>query len=356
VSAGGSSLRERLPIPVVRALRPMVPALDPLVRLRESRRYRSGLLGGGYPETPEELAKSDLAKASWYYSMELLPGFVIEGQYPDLPLLPRMMLRRCRVAGASCLDMGSMEGLIPTLLAKRGARSVLAVDHSNHAVGKLDAVRHYHGVDFEYRSVGFMYRLHRQLASRGFDVINCSGLLYHVFSPLSVLASVRPLVKRGGIMIVSTNVTLDPEPVMRFNVAGELQEEPNTYWYPSATLLDYMLRYLRLQPIDCLFLPHSSLGPEIQFQKPTGYLSIACRAVTEIDGDPWMLNSGANSWEYVGLSDWKLAASQDESDVGYDAPGGGGPIDVAETIERTEPVRYPAAEDDSHLLRLAATS
>jgi 2-polyprenyl-3-methyl-5-hydroxy-6-metoxy-1,4-benzoquinol methylase len=325
-------------------------------RLRAARRYRTGPLRRGYPQTAGELSNSALAREWWYYSVELLPGVVMEGQYPRLPLLPRMMLRRCHVEGASCLDLGSMEGLIPTLLAKRGARSVLAVDHSNQSLGKLDAVQHYHGVEFEYRSVGLMYRLHRQLAPRGFDVVNCSGLLYHVFSPLTVLASVRPLVKRGGIMIVSTNVSLERAPVMRFNVRGELQREADTFWYPTAGLLDYLLRYLRLEPIDCLYLPHAVLGTEMRSGTPTGYLSVACRAVDAIDGDPWMLESAAKSWEYLGLSDWKLAASQEESDIGYDAPGGGGPIDVAEAIERIEPVAWPAAEDDSHLLRLAATS
>jgi 2-polyprenyl-3-methyl-5-hydroxy-6-metoxy-1,4-benzoquinol methylase len=349
------TVRENLPRPVRRALRPLAPALAPVSRLQATRSYRSGLLRRRYPETADELSRSPLARAWWYYSMELLPGVITAGQYPSLPLLPRMLLRRCDVEGASCLDLGSMEGLIPALLAKRGARDVLAVDHANECLGKLDAVRHYHGVDFEYRSVGLMYRLHEQLAPRGFDVVNCSGLLYHVFSPLSVLVSARALVKPGGLMIVSTNVILDPEPVMRFNVAGQMQAESNTYWYLSATLLDYMLRYLRLEPVDCLFLPHSSLAPEMAFDRPSGYLAVACRAVDTADADPWMLESAAKSMEYLGLSDWELATSHERSNVRYDAPGGGR-IDLAETIERTEPVQYPAADDDSHLLRLDATS
>src|SRR5438046_8063622 len=181
-----TTLSERLPRPLRRGMRPLVRALEPVARLREARRYRTGLLRGGYPRTAAELSESELARSSWYYSIELLPGVVMPGRYPEVPLLPRLLLRRCRMEGASCLDLGTMEGLIPTLLAKRGARAVLAVDHSNHALGKIDAVKHYHGVDFESRSVGLMYHLHEQLAPRGFDLVNCSGLLYHVLSPLSV--------------------------------------------------------------------------------------------------------------------------------------------------------------------------
>jgi 2-polyprenyl-3-methyl-5-hydroxy-6-metoxy-1,4-benzoquinol methylase len=345
----------RLPRRVRRALRPAVRALDPVARLRETRRYRTGLLRGGYPTTADELATSPLVQDSWYYAIELLPGVVTPGRYPDVPLLPRLILRRCRLEGSSCLDIGTMEGLIPTLCAKRGAREVLAVDHSNHALGKIDAVKHYHGVDFEYRSVGLMYHLHEQLAPRGFDLVNCSGLLYHVLSPLSVLASVRPLVRRGGIMIVSTNVTLEREPVMRFNVAGQMQREANTFWYPTAGLLDYLLRYMRLQPIDCMFLPHAQLGHDYAFDIPSGYASVACRAVDRIEGDPWMM-SAMSSWDYLGLSDWGLAESQDESGIVYDAPDGSGPIDIPEHIERTAPVTHPAAEDDSHYLGLSARS
>ena len=208
-------------------------ALEPLRRERAIRRYTLGGLRRRYPDDPEELRESELLRAWWYYGVELLPGVATRGQFPiDMPMLPRAMLRRCQVSGVSCLDLGTMEAIVPTLLKKRGAESVLAVDATNHCVGKLAAVRHYHGVDFEFRKVGLMYDLHEQLAGRSFDLVNCSGLLYHVFSPLTVLASVRALVKSGGLVIVSTNVTLDPEPVMDFNARGRMHAEGNTFWFP----------------------------------------------------------------------------------------------------------------------------
>ncbi len=344
------TLRSRLPGPVA-------TALEPLARQRAIHRYRTGLLRRGYPSSADELRASGLARDPWYYSVELLPGVVTAGQYPDeMPMLPRLMLRRCDVEGRSCLDLGTMEGLIPVLMAKRGAKDVLGVDFTHHVVGKLMAVQHYHGVTFGHRSVGLMYDLHKQLRPGGFDVVNCSGLLYHVFSPMSVLASVRSLVKRGGIMIVSTNVTLDPEPTMEFNVAGGLHEHDNTFWYLSARLLDYLLRYLRLEPIDCLFLPHELMEPEFDTGKSSGYLSVACRAVDQADADPWMEQSARNSWEYVGLSDWELADGQEVSDIPYATLNGGEPIDVHEAIDLNGPVEWPAAEQDSHVLRLDAVS
>jgi SAM-dependent methyltransferase len=267
-----------------------------------------------------------------------------------------MALRRCAVEGAACLDVGTMEGLVPALLAKRSAREVVSVDFSNHSLGKLDAVRHYHGVSFEYRSVGLIYDLGKRLRGRGFDVINLSGLLYHVFSPLMALAAVRPLLKRNGLLVVSTNVTLDRDYVADFNALGRLQGDLNTFWYPSARLFDYLLRYMRLEPIDCWFLPHTEVGGVTSIEKPTGYASVVCRAIDRVDGDAWMRASAREAWEYRGLCDWRRAGRQPLSDVKYRGTAGDGGIDVAEMIATTEPVRVPVAEDDSHLLRLDARS
>ena len=88
----------------------------------------------------------------------------------------------------------------------------------------MAAVQHYYGLSFEYQDVGLMYDLSKKI-KRSFDLINCSGLLYHVFSPLMVLTGLRSLVKRNGLIIVSTNVVHSPDYVMEFNNEGRWQEE-----------------------------------------------------------------------------------------------------------------------------------
>lgn len=338
-------------------------ALEPLRRERAIRRYTLGGLRRRYPDDPEELRESELLRAWWYYGVELLPGVATRGQFPtDMPMLPRAMLRRCEVSGMSCLDLGTMEAIVPTLLKKRGAESVLAVDATNHCVGKIAAVRHYHGVDFEFRKVGLMYDLHEQLAGRGFDLVNCSGLLYHVFSPLTVLASVRALVKPGGLMIVSTNVTLDPEPVMDFNARGRMHAEGNTFWFPSVALLDYMLRYMRLVPVDCEFMPlgawagedYAPLGRNVSFEKPSGYLSVVCRAVDSVETDDWMRESVRASWEYRGLTDWRLADAQPPSTIRYDGADESEEFDLERAVRERPPMLPPAETRDTHVLTLDA--
>jgi 2-polyprenyl-3-methyl-5-hydroxy-6-metoxy-1,4-benzoquinol methylase len=348
-----------------RLARPLGAALEPLRRERAIRRYAGRGLRRRYPSSPDDLRGSELLKAWWYYSIELLPGVVTHGQHPPaMPMLARLMLRRCRVASHTCLDVGTMEGLVPTLLKKRGARDVLAVDYSSHCLGKLAAVQHYHDVDFDYESVGLMYGLGERLSSRSFDLVHVSGLLYHVYSPLTLLAAVRQLVNRNGLLVVSTYVTLDPAPVMDFN-AGRMWAEGNTFWFPSVTLLDYLLRYLRLRPVDCLFMPDSELRrPEMaerghnndaDLGKEYGYLSVVCRAIDRVEGDAWMVESARSSWEYNDLTDWDVVDSRPVSSIDLDPPTNPNGLNLHDVVQQQPPVRWPAARDDSHVLALSAT-
>jgi SAM-dependent methyltransferase len=329
-----------------------------------------------FPDTREALLESRLLNQWWYYGFELLPGIVTQGQFPpSMPLLPRLMLRNCRLRGMECLDVGTMEGLMPVLMARAGAKRVLAVDGVDHCVEKQAAVQHYYGVSFDYRTVGAMYSLSEKLGGDGFDLINCSGLLYHVLSPLMVLTGLRGALKRNGLMIVSTNVVVDREAFADFNARGRLQEEPNTFWYLSTGLLDYALRYLKLAPLSCLYLPHDEMRTEWRMRtgKASGYLSVLCRATDAplpSVGDEWMSDSVQRSWEYEWLPDWERAQAQPLSristerlpdrprdDLGFGrwqqltrrAPRA---IDITAAVEG-KAVVSAAAPADSHTLRLA---
>jgi 2-polyprenyl-3-methyl-5-hydroxy-6-metoxy-1,4-benzoquinol methylase len=313
-----------------------------------SLRYRTGLQS----KAPQPADPFDL---HWYYTAELEPGRVAQGIFPDtLPLLPRILLRGCQVEGAECLDIGSMEGLIPIIASKRGASRVLALDASDHCQDKMNLLKSKHQVTFDYKSVGLMYDLQGKLPGQSFDFINCSGLLYHVYSPLMVLAGIRALLKRNGLMVVSTNVINSDGFFMEFNNGGRLQEEPNTFWYISIELLDYMLRLFRLTPVDCLYISHDEIKADFRFvtDKPSGYLSVVCRASDEqvAGNDEWMKRAAQLSWEYIGLTDWDRAITNPVSDIGYSA---------SERLDLMEAVRdrgsYGSAKglQDTHALMLS---
>lgn len=262
-----------------------------------------------------------------------------------------------------CLDLGTMEGLIPTLMARRGAKRVLATDAIDHCTEKLGAVQHYHGVKFEYQSVGLMYELDKKLKG-SFDLINCSGLLYHVISPFMVLAGIRSLVKRNGLIIISTNVLHSNDYRMEFNDAGRLQDETNTFWYLSIPLLDYLLRYLRLAPLDCLYLPHENITSHVRYltDKQSGFMSVVCRAADHpiaTAEDEWMERSAQESWEYQGLIDWKRAEGNQISQIQFNGNrdlkhfrSDTASMDLWQAVNEMTPAKSAERSMDAHVLKL----
>lgn len=130
-------------------------------------------------------------------------------------------------------------------------------------------------------------------------------------------------------MIVSTNVVFDDSYSMYFNNAGRLQTEANTFWYISVNLLDYILRYLRLAPIDCLYVHHHEMTPpklgdgssvKMITDLPSGYISVVCRGTTDAlptPDDSWMRNSTMHSWEYKELPHWNFYNRQKTSHIKY---------------------------------------
>ena len=312
----------------------------------------------------EDLIAS-VANDWWYYNVELKPGLITKGTHlPRVPMMPRMLLRNANLQGMDCLDIGSMEGLIPALMVRQGAKRVVASDALPHCEKKMNVVKDIYGVDFDFRQIGLLYDLSAKLkAEGGFDLVNLSGVLYHVFSPMHVLAGVRPLLKKNGLMIVSTNVMRREGHTLEFNHRGALQGETNTFWYHSVPMLEALIRYFRMVPIDCLYCPHSEVNPaNFAPGVDSGYMSVMCRAVDDADiqdGDIWAARSRAASWEFLSLCNGEMMNSQPRSAISYlgdqDRPNGAAlGIDLFKTI--ANPKHVVGGVDDSrnaHTLRLS---
>jgi 2-polyprenyl-3-methyl-5-hydroxy-6-metoxy-1,4-benzoquinol methylase len=304
----------------------------------------------------------------WYYNVELAPGLVTRGTHlPRVPMMPRMLLRQAGLRGMKCLDIGSMEGLIPTLMARQGAARVLATDALPHCEKKMNVVKQIYDVDFDFRQIGLLYDLAVKLKDEGgFDLINLSGVLYHVFSPMHVLAGIRPLLKKNGLMIVSTNVMNQGGHSMEFNTRGRLQTETNTFWYHSVPMLETLIRYFRMVPIDCLYSPHSEVNPANYAPGVnSGYMSVMCRAVDEPeidDKDVWAAQSRAASWEFLSLCNGAMMNAQPRSDIAYRGvhqPAGQAPqgIDLLQALQDPRHTVHSVDESfNAHTLMLADRS
>ena len=152
-----------------------------------------------FPNTQRELEQSELFGENWYYSVELLPGVYTPGANHRNIGLTRSLLARTDVANRSCLDIGTMEAAIPVLLSRRKATPVVAVDLFN-CNDRIAAVQHYTGTRFEYFP-GLTHELTAPfLEERGyanFDIVVLSGVLYHCYGPMHVLAMARSLLRTG---------------------------------------------------------------------------------------------------------------------------------------------------------------
>ena len=308
---------------------------------------------------------ASIANEWWYYNVELKPGLITKGTHlPRVPMMPRMLLRNANLQGMECLDIGSMEGLIPALMVRQGAKRVLASDALPHCEKKMNLVKEIYSVEFDFRQVGLLYDLSVKLKEEGaFDLINLSGVLYHVFSPMHVLAGIRPLLKKNGLMIVSTNVMNRDGHTLEFNHRGGLQREANTFWYHSVPMLEALIRYFKMVPIDCLYCPHSEVNPaNFAPGVNSGYMSVMCRAVDDadiVDGDAWAAASRLASWEFMSLCNRAMLDAQPRSNISYlgDQDRLAGPhqgIDLFKTI--ADPKHVVGGVDDSrnaHTLRLS---
>ncbi len=326
--------------------------------------FSARAMGRRLPATPASMRESELYNQWWYYSFELAPGVMTSSSFPaDFPLLPRMLLRNAEVAGCDCLDIGSVEGLMPILMCRQGAREVVATNPHLYNYEKMQAVRKLFGVNFKFRQVGSLYDISRKLGNKGFDLINLSGVLYHVYSPMHVLAGLRPMLKKNGLMIVSTNVVRRNDFSMEFNDRGKLQREATTYWYPSIPLYDYLLRYFELLPIDCLYHPYAgddSTRFTAEFE--SGYLSVVCRATDEpsFDSeDAWAPESIADSYETILLWDRAKQTAQPASTIGYkhapdpDLMRDRRSLDLWKAVNALPPIGVADRPQDTHALLLS---
>jgi SAM-dependent methyltransferase len=293
-------------------------------------------------------------RRGWYYMLELAPGLFTPGEERPNVALTRHLLRKIDIEpGVRCLDVGTQECLVPILLERRGA-DVVAYDRI-YSQERLELVRAALGTEFELigepirfqheqsrfeRGTGLpgiapgigmpLVALPDALSDRGhppFDVVVFSGVLYHVYDPLAALAVIRGLARNGGIVVVETAALFDGRRALNLNAAARFA--PWAVWLPSLGCLDYLLRLVRLEPID---------GIHIRAGRRRGRVALACRAVDSPPADPgdeW-IGGALHDYELAEYLDWERVSSMDPA-IGYRAKGGR--IDLVRTVRNTPPHR-----------------
>lgn len=304
---------------------------------------------------PDAIRKARAFDSPWYYSIELAPSVWTRGREHRNVALTRDLLRRVDVedggadaSGARCLDVGMQEGLVSVLLERRGASEIVGYDRELRR-GRLKLVQRALDVTFDLVGEMKLQDLPAALVDERrdpFDVVIFSGVLYHMFDPLGGLATVRGLVRDGGICLIETAVAIDDLDAMHFNSRGRFS--PRALWFFTPRILDYLMRFLRLVPLDVVYFGGARRpGSD---QPPQGRLAVACRAVPDPvaeAGDEWMAKG--KDADFAEFLDWKRVASNAPA-VGYDESREGlvrrdnGSVDLQATVEATSPYEVRSEE------------
>jgi len=139
------------------------------------------------------------------------------------------------MGGGSFLDVGCWEGDNCVAALRHGAGVVVGVD-----LCASPGLRRNLGQErFEFAQMDVFAESFLQLGA--FDLVLCSGVLYHVQNPLSLLNRLR-VVTAGELVIETEIVTAsDDLPVLVMAAADDPSGDPSLWWRPNETGLREML-------------------------------------------------------------------------------------------------------------------
>lgn len=257
------------------------------------------------------ISENDVSKYKWYYSIEYSPGKFTKGLTFGNLVLTRKILENTEIKNMNCIDIGTMEAIVPVLLKRRGAKHVTAFDRFSYdnLPEKIRIVKQVYNQDFDFineKQIAEIPGMYRETGKFPFDVTVFSGVLYHMFDPFGGLARVRGFTRNGGILILETAAIIDNSMVVHFNAEGRLHSSPTDYFMFSLGCLDYALRFLRLKALDCIYLKARKMdGLDVC------RVCIPCRAVDDplpIGDDQWMkypVIMGRDRHQFDDFLDWE---------------------------------------------------
>jgi 2-polyprenyl-3-methyl-5-hydroxy-6-metoxy-1,4-benzoquinol methylase len=189
-----------------------------------------------------------------------IPLSQTEGTRPGEPLIaesPRTIaihesLRRFAgpdLAGKTALDLGCLEGGLSFELRRAGL-DVLGVEGRAENYQKCLMIRAY------YAALGRMEFVHSDVRTfhprQPFDIVVCSGLLYHLDEPASYIHELGRLTQPGGMLYLDTHVAPEDADLPACEFAGFVSELKTT------TVGGGRIRYREYS--EDVALPESSIG------------------------------------------------------------------------------------------------
>jgi tRNA (mo5U34)-methyltransferase len=236
----------------------------------------------------------------WWHSIELSDGIVTPG-YKTPALLQNELasLRLPDLTGKSVLDIGAWDGFYSFTAERRGAASVVALDHY---IWCMDiAALHAYGADCkkrgvvpaQYDTVPELWRPAELPGKRGFDVAHDAlgsrvkpvvadftsmdldqlgtfdvslylGVLYHMHDPFRCLKRLARVTRE--LAVIETSAIRIPgyerSKLWEFYETDELEGDVNNWWAPSEAALLAMCRAAGFSRAESLSAPpgHGSIS------------------------------------------------------------------------------------------------
>lgn len=207
----------------------------------------------------------EIESRSWHHSIDFGNGMRSRGNLDCRSHLDRLDALQS-VEGKTVLDVGTRDGGLAFEFERRGARKVIAndmvpPDHFNFQFARACRDVAMPFLQADLYSLPF-FRLPR------FDIVNFSGVVYHVPDPILALMAMRELCREGGMIIVESVVldtrsydvetgATDSPRDMRPNPLGQidnllqyLPEGSVNSWVPSADALLALCRDAGLEIVE----------------------------------------------------------------------------------------------------------
>jgi 2-polyprenyl-3-methyl-5-hydroxy-6-metoxy-1,4-benzoquinol methylase len=193
-----------------------------------------------------ENLKARAAKVRWFNAIDFgeWQTFGREGpyeRYPNSSLYGTFdLLQSLDLRGMRCIDIGAGSGLVALGMKKLGAAYVAAADMQRWEA--FDIAQEASGEEVDYRIVG-VEKLHTVADwQKSFDVVVCSGLMYHMWSPFDIVMAARRLIKFDGIFILQSLTYNGDYADMRVNTLKNFNGDPTTFVVPAAAVMSHMMK------------------------------------------------------------------------------------------------------------------
>lgn len=197
--------------------------------------------------TDRKMLLSRAANIDWFHAIDFgdcqSPGRFTPGTPQNRTLFGIMdLLCKIDLTGHDCLDIGTADGLIAFNMAIRGAARVVATDIPPDGRPSFNTARELLNLDIELYPATTFENIIDNLGEHVFDVVVCSGVMYHMLNPFDCILKVRRLLKRNGLFLFQTRYhPTDTQATLDFNPVSSRLNQLNIFWIPSKSAVTGML-------------------------------------------------------------------------------------------------------------------